>query len=96
MSNNLLNDLEKFKASYYADNKKNVIFKGNQKRELTEKMCEEFDINILFSKAAYILQNTNKVYIDYTVLKLFLNPNNYSAFVTHTHKLFFDCIQEEY
>lgn len=93
MSNNILNDLEKFKASYYADNKKSVIFKGNQKRELTEKMCTEFDLNILLGRSSYIIQNTNKVYIDYTVLKLFSNPDNYNAFVTYAHKLFFDCMQ---
>ena len=93
MSDNLLNDLEKFKSAYYTDNKKNVLFKANQKRELAEKVCAEFDINVLFSRAAYIIPNTNKVFIDYTVLKLFANPGNYFAFVMYSNSLFLQCIQ---
>jgi hypothetical protein len=94
MSDNLLNDLEKFKSAYYTDNKKNLLFKANQKRELTEKVCTEFDINLLFSKAAYVIPNTNKTFIDYTVLKLFANPNNYLDFVMYTNAQFLKCIQQ--
>jgi hypothetical protein len=93
MSDNLLNDLEKFKSAYYTDNKKSVLFKANQKRELTEKVCAEFDLSMLFSKAAYIILNTNRVFIDYAVLKLFANPDNYLAFVTYCNKLFLQCIK---
>lgn len=93
MSDNLLNDLEKFKSAYYTDNKKNVLFKANQKRELTEKVCAEFDLNMLFAKAAYVIPNTNKVFIDYTILKLFANNDNYFTFVNYTNALFLQCIQ---
>jgi len=93
MSDNLLNDLEKFKSRYYSDNKKNVVFKATQKTDLANRVCEQFGLNELFPKTAFIIPNTNKVYINYPTLKLFANPSNYEPFVNYTQSLFLKCLR---
>ncbi|MFY7728467.1 MAG: hypothetical protein ACOVRN_03010 [Flavobacterium sp.] len=92
MSDNLLNDLEKFKSQYYSDNKKNTLFKSAQKADLANRVCEQFGLNDLFIRTSFIIPNTNRVYINYPALKLFANPSNYEDFVNHTQSLFIKCI----
>lgn len=94
MSDNLLNDLEKFKSQYYSDNKKNTIFKSAQKTELTNRVCEQFGLDDLFVRTSYIIPNTNKVYINYPALKLFANISNYESFVNYTQSLFLKCMKQ--
>ena len=48
MSDNLLNDLERFKSEYYSDNKKNTVFKAVQKTDLANRVCEQFGLEDLF------------------------------------------------
>ena len=95
MSNdNLANDLEKFKSKYYDDNKKNVFFKKDQKMDLANKVCTEFDINQLIHKTIYIIFGTNKIYVDYTLFKLYANPSVFESIITHVQDLSMRCIQE--
>lgn len=95
MSNdNLANDLEKFKSKYYDDNKKNVFFKKDQKMDLANKVCTEFDINQLIHKTIYIISGTNKIYVDYTLFKLYANPSVFESIITHVQDLSMRCIQE--
>ena len=92
MSDDLLNDLEQFKSKYYTDNKKNVIFKTAQKADLANRVCEQYGLNELCVRTAFIIPGTPKVYINYPLLKLFINPSNYEQFVSYTQSLFIACI----
>ncbi len=94
MSDQLLNDVEKFKETYYVDNPKNKIFKKQQKFDLADKITETFDIRALMERAIYIIPGTNKLYLDYPVMKLFVNPNNYMYLIQYTQALLPDCIQQ--
>jgi hypothetical protein len=94
MSDNLLNDLEKFKSKYYSENKKNTVFKAAQKTDLANRVCEQFGLNDLFIRTAFVIPNTNKVYINYPALKLFANPSNYESFATYTQSLFLTCMKQ--
>ena len=94
MSDNLLNDLEKFKSQYYSDNKKNTIFKTTQKTDLANRVCEQFGLDELFARTSFVIPNTNKVYINYPALKLFANISNYELFVNYTQSLFMKCIKQ--
>jgi len=93
MSDNLLNDLEKFKSAYYSENKKNVLFKKDQKMDMASKISTEFNLETLIQKTIYILPGTNEIYVDYNVFKMFAHPSNYLTFVTYTHALILHCIQ---
>ncbi len=94
MSDQLLGDLEKFKETYYTDNPKNRIFKKQQKFDLADKITEEFDIRILLERAVFIIPGTNKVFLDYPIMKLFVNPHNYMDLIRHTQALLPECIQQ--
>ena len=93
MSDNLLNDLEKFKSSYYSENKKNVLFKKDQKMDMASKISTEFNLDTLICKTIYILPGKNEIYFDYNVFKMFAHPSNYLSFVTYTQMLIVQCIQ---
>jgi len=92
MSDDLLNELEKFKSQYYSDNKKNMIFKSTQKNHLASSICEQFGTDDLFIRTSFIIPNTNKIYITYPLLKLFANPSNYEQFTNYVQSLFLRCI----
>jgi len=93
MSNNLMNELEQFKSTYYSDNKKCSVFKAAQKHDLATKICSEFGQDELFKKAVYQIRDTNKVYINYPVFKMFVNPSNYNEFVLFNQTIFNHCIR---
>jgi hypothetical protein len=96
MSNNLMNELEQFKSTYYSDNKKCAVFKTQQKHDLATKICSQFGQDELFKKSVYQIRDTNKVYIDYPVFKLFVNPSNYQAFVLFCQNVFNQVIRKHY
>ena len=79
--NDLVNRIKEFQESYYSKNKKNVFFKKNQKLDCATEVCNVFPLEYLISQTLYIIPNTNKIFIDYTIFKLFANKNNFSQFV---------------
>ena len=83
-----MNELEQFKSTYYSDNKKCTVFKSEQKHDLANKICSQFGQDELFAKSVYTIRDTNKVYIDYPVFKLFVNPRNYKEFVLFCQNIF--------
>jgi len=93
MSDNLLNDLEKYKSAYYTENKKNVLVKKDQKMDMASKISTEFNLETLIQKTIYILPGTNEIYFDYNVFKMFAHPTNYLSFVNYTQALIAHCIQ---
>ena len=94
MSDQLWGYLEKFKDTYYADNQKKMVFKKQQKFDLADKISEVFDIGVLLDRAIYVVPGTNKLYFDYPVMKLFVNPNNYLELIRHTQALLPQCINQ--
>ncbi len=89
-----MNELEQFKSTYYSDNKKCAVFKTAQKHDLATKICSQFGQDELFAKSVYQIRDTNKVYINYPIFKLFVNPSNYQAFVLFCQSTFNHCIRE--
>lgn len=94
MSSNILEELEKYKQSYYSENKKNLIFKKDQKMEVASKIASEFNVDELLKKTVYIIHGTNKMYVDYLVFKLYAHPTNYLQFVEYTQSLIPECIRK--
>jgi hypothetical protein len=94
MSESLLNELNKFKDLYYNENKKTIFQQKTQKHEVAKAISSRFDINILLQKTAYIIPNTNKIYINYPMFKQFAQPDNYELFVKYVQKLVVITINE--
>jgi hypothetical protein len=87
----LIEEIEKFQDTYYSQNK-NTIFKKSQKLECASQISTNFDIQLLLNKTIYIIQNTNRIFIDYTVFKLYGNPNNYRMIIDRLFSLFLEII----
>jgi hypothetical protein len=93
MSDNLLNDLAKYKSAYYSENKKNILFKKDQKMDMASKISTEFNLETLMRKTIYVIPGTNQIYFDYNVFKMFAHPTNYEIFVNYTQALIAHTIQ---
>ena len=93
VSNTLLNDIEKFKDVYYSENKKNVFFKKSQKMEVATHICAQFSLENLIQQTIKIIPDTNKIFIDYTLFKLFATPQNYKQIIDYVISCFSTCIQ---
>jgi hypothetical protein len=92
MSNKFLDEITKLQNQYYSNNNKNVFLKSKQKLEVASYVSNTMDLHDLINKSIYILPNTHYVYIDYTVLKMYANPNNYDTIIHHIMSLFNECI----
>ena len=86
--NDLLAQVNKFKDSYYSKNSKNTFFKKTQKADCAEQISQQFDINILLANTVYIVGDTNQVFFDYSVFKLYANESNYQQIVDYVLILF--------
>jgi hypothetical protein len=75
------NDLLNLRNQFYEVNSKNLFFKKKQKEECAKMICAKYDVNTLFANTVYQIGDTNKVFIDYTIFKLFINPDNYYSFI---------------
>jgi len=93
-SQNLLEQIEKFQETYYSQSGKNWFFKSKQKLECAAKISEEFNLHKLIGSTIYLLSDTNRVFFDYTIFKLFANPENYRFTVNYVMSLFTHCIDK--
>lgn len=92
--NKLLDEIEKYKNTYYSENKKNIFFKKSQKMEVATQICNEFNVEDLIQKTVVLLPDTNRVYIDYPFFKLYANPDNYKQIIDYVIACFNLCIQK--
>ena len=83
--------LKQMEEQFYAVNKKNRFFKKTQKAELTKFICSQLDINILLNNLI-IVGETNNVYFDYQIFKLFANADNYDSIIQTCIQIFSDLI----
>lgn len=93
MSSNLLKEIEAYQNKYYDNNKKNTIFKDVQKRQVACQVATNFNTEQLLNTMCFSVPNTNKVAIDYTVFKLFANPNNYELLTQFILRKFYISIE---
>ena len=91
-SQNLVEQLEQYKNEYYNENSKNVLFKSKQKMDCAAKIAAQVSLEDLLSKTMYIIPNTNKVFIDYTVFKIYAHPGIYDKIINYIQGLFNICI----
>lgn len=80
--------------NYYSQNKKNAFFKNSQKQDLAKSITQTIDINTLFSKSIYIIENTNIVYIDYPLLKTFMCEEIYNSCIDYILLKYSEAIQQ--
>lgn len=92
--NNLLKQVEEFQTTYYSQNQKNFFFKSKQKMDCASQISQVFDINHLLEKTVYLVPDSNRVYFDYTIFKLYGNPENYMLVVNYVLSVLTHCINK--
>lgn len=84
----LIEELNQLKQQFYEENGKNSFFKKKQKEECARKISAKYTIDQLAQATVYMIPNTNRVFFDYTVFKLFANADNYSYLIQYLISLF--------
>jgi hypothetical protein len=84
---------ESLKILYYSENSKNILFKKNQKNDCAKFICSHININSLIEKAVYVLPNSNIIFVNYKIFKLFAYSDIYNDIIKHIMDLFDYCIQ---
>lgn len=86
--------LKQSQNNYYEQSGKNVLFKKAQKMDCAVAISNSCDIETLLNHSIYIIPNTNKVFMDYAIFKMYANPQNYLYVVNKILYLFNKCINE--
>jgi hypothetical protein len=66
---------------YYSNSQKNILFKNQQKFNCASVVCQNIPIKDLISQTVFFIPDTNHVYVDYTIFKLFANPDNFKIII---------------
>ena len=78
-----LENVQRLQNEYYQSSPKNVIFKKHQKTECAQQISNTISVNQLHSKTIFIVPNTNSIWVDYTIFKLYANPQNYRDIIKY-------------
>jgi len=94
----LQEQIEKFKQDYYQENggKKSsiqIFSKHRQKVDMAQQVTQNFDLQQLLDKTVYNITGTNRVFIDYTIFKLYANESNYVILINHLISVYDYCIE---
>ena len=68
--------LEGAREKYYEQNGKNILFKNKQKLECAQTVADEFDLKKMIECTAFIVPNSNIIYYNYLVFKIYGNESN--------------------
>ena len=85
MSNNetILQKMNEVQNNFYSSNQKNTFFKKSQKIDCAKEVCNNIDVNEMIAKTIYVIPGTNKIYMDYTIFKLFAHPEIFDLIIQH-------------
>lgn len=85
--------IKQLQNEFYNKNPKNFLFKKQQKLDCATEISDKCDLNTLLNNCVFIIPNTNSIFFDYTIFKLFANPANYNGIINHINHLINYCIQ---
>lgn len=79
----LIAELNQLKQEFYEEKGKNSLFKKKQKEECARRISSKYRIEELAQATIFNVPDTNRVFIDYTIFKLFVNTNNIGYVVNY-------------
>jgi len=91
-SNNFSDKIARLTNQYYSENKKKTFFKNDQKKNFASSITNSIGFDELISNTFYIIPNTQSIFIDYTVFKLYTIPEYYNEVVIYISSLIDQCI----
>lgn len=88
-------DLEKIHDEYYASNGgKNTFIKKNQKYACAEEVCKKIPLETLMRKTFWIVPHTNRIFVNYHVLKMYAHPGVFYDIVDEVLRYCEWCVYE--
>ena len=89
----LIQEISKIKNEFYSISNKNVFFKSSQKQNCANIITKKMGVEQMIDNTVYIISNTNKVYLDYTIFKLYATPELFDIIIQKAIYLFEKCIE---
>jgi hypothetical protein len=84
--------LDEFKNKYKSKKPSFFESKATNKMERAKEITTQIPLDQLLSNTFFIIDNSNKIYLDYPKLKLFATPNIYDQMLEHVTKLIQICV----
>lgn len=88
----LINNIKQMKNEFYAKQGKNMFFKSKQKLELATSVANSMNLEDLMQRTIFVIKDTNKVFMDYTIFKSYANPENYQTIAKYILFLLSYCV----
>lgn len=76
-----LDNIKKIQEEFYSENKKKSFIKKSQKINCAEIISHSLSLDELISNTVYVINDSNKILINYAVFKTYANPNNYQKII---------------
>ena len=89
--NELLKQINQARNDYISESGKSILFKNKQKQDCAKHVSTLYDTNTLLQMSMYLIPNNPILFIDYTILKLFINEDNFPVLVNHYKNLYDTC-----
>lgn len=80
-TDDIMNKINSLKTGYYLENKKNIIFKNNQKFDCANTIVQNINKTELFNTIVTI--NENQMHLNYALFKTIIHPGIYTDFIYH-------------
>jgi hypothetical protein len=80
-TDDIMNKINSLKTEYYLENKKNIIFKNNQKFDCATTIVQNINKTELFNTIVTIFEN--QMHFNYGLFKTIIHPGIYTDFIYH-------------
>lgn len=92
--NSIRTRIDKLSEEYYTTHNKSRIFKSAQKKDCADYISNNVSLNTLIHNTAFIINETNKVFIDYTIFKTYITPELFPNLIEHIKLLNINVIEQ--
>jgi hypothetical protein len=89
----ILESLGKIKDDFYSNESKNLIFKKDQKNRISNAILQEYNLDVLLSNTIYRIGDTNRIFVDYNVFKMYVNESIESHVVDYLINKMLECVR---
>lgn len=92
--NEFIDKISKIKNEYYAQNKKNILFKSAQKNDCASSIKSNLELDLLMRNTMFVIKESNHVFLDYTIFKNFVSEDIYEDVINYFMNLILNTIHK--
>jgi hypothetical protein len=81
-------EIDQLKAEFYSGSVKNLFFKNRQKFDCASQIMTQIPLDVLLHHTCRELPEHNVVFVDYTVMKSYANPDVFDIVTTYIINVF--------